>query len=148
MAAASERKHTANAQRGALVLEALTAVAVFSFGVLGTLALHAQAMRAIDDARYRTEAVNLAQTLIATMWASDAATLASRYSGAGGEGYAAFARLARRLPGTELPGNAPIVSVDAGPSAASRRVKVTLRWQMPAESVARRYDAIAIIGGD
>jgi len=148
MAAASERKQTANAQRGALVLEALTAVAVFSFGVLGTLALHAQAMRAIDDARYRTEAVNLAQTLIATMWASDAATLASRYSGAGGEGYAAFARLARRLPGAELPGNAPIVSVDAGPSAASRRVKVTLRWQMPAESVARRYDAIAIIGGD
>ena len=129
------------------MLEALAAVAVFSIGVLGTLALQAQAMKNVDAARYRAEAASLVQTLIATMATADAATLDARYASSG-EGYAAFARLTRRLPGADRPGNAPIVQVEAGPSSASRRVTITLRWQLPADRASRRYDVSAVIGRD
>jgi type IV pilus assembly protein PilV len=136
-------------QRGALVLEALAAVCVFSLGVLGTLALQAQAMRSVDAARYRAEAASLAQTLLAMMATADAATLAARYSSSGaGEGYAAFVRLARRLPGADRSGNEPVVNVSAGPSNASRRVAITLYWQLPDDVTRRRHDIAAVVGRD
>jgi type IV pilus assembly protein PilV len=134
-------------QGGALVLEALMAVAVFSIGVLGTIALHARSQGHIDDARYRGEATRLAVSLIGTMWAEDPATLATRYDrDRGGDGYAAFARLARRLPGTDIAGNEPDVRVASGPSAASRSVSVTVHWQRPGTALRHRYAATAVIG--
>ena len=139
-------KHSSPRQAGALVLEALTAIAVFSIGVLGTLALHARSIGHIDDARYREEATRLAVSLIGTMRAEDPATLATRYDReGGGDGYAAFARLARRLPGADLDGNAPDVRVASGPSAASRTVSVTVHWQRPGTPSRHRYAATAVI---
>jgi len=131
-------------QAGALVLEALTAVAVFSIGVLGTLALHARSIEHIDDSLHRAEAARLATSLIGTMRAEDAATLTQRYDRQG-DGYAAFARLARRLPGTDLEGNAPDVRIAGGPSAASRTVSVTVHWQRPGTSSRHRYAATAVL---
>jgi type IV pilus assembly protein PilV len=133
-------------QRGALVLEALVAIAVFAIGVLGTIALHGRAIGHIDDARYRGEAARLAQSLIGTMWAEDPSGLASRYDRERGDGYAAFARLARRLPGADLAGNAPDVRVASGPSAASRTVSVIVHWERPGAAARHRYAATAVIG--
>ena len=137
------------AQRGALLLEALVAIAVFSIGILGNVAMQAQALRHVDAAHYRGEAMHVAQGLIGWMSAADPATLVARYSGPGtGPGYDAFARMALRLPGSALPGNAPEVRVEAGPSAASRRVSIALHWQMPGERSAHHYTTSAVIGGN
>jgi len=90
-------------QRGALLLEALTAIAVFSIGILGIVALYAQAIRHVNDAQYRSEAAHLAHSLIGRMWADDPAALAVRYHAQnGGDGYAAwhFACRAQRSPAT------------------------------------------------
>ena len=137
----------AQPQDGALVLEALIAVAVFSIGVLGTLALHARSIGHIDDARYRGEAARLAHALIGTMWTEDPASLAARYDAdRAGNGYESFARLAHRLPGADIPANAPEVRVGDGPSATSRTVSVTVHWQRPGTAARHHYVATAVIG--
>jgi type IV pilus assembly protein PilV len=129
------------------VLEALTAVAVFSIGVLATIALHARSLGHVDDARCRGEAERLAHTLIATMWATDPASLAARYgSDRNGDGYAEFVRLARRLRGADTPANAPEVRIADGPAAASRSVSIVVYWQAPGAAIRHRYAVTAAIG--
>jgi type IV pilus assembly protein PilV len=136
------------AVRGALLLEALAAIAVFSLGILGHVALMGAIARHVEDAHCRTEAVHLAQALLARMGAENPAALAGRYgAGTGGDGYAAFERAARRMPGAEIAGNAPEIAVLAGPTPESRTVTVTLRWQLPGERVAHRFQATAVVGG-
>jgi type IV pilus assembly protein PilV len=134
-------------QRGALLLEALMAVAVFSIGVLGIVGLHAQAIRHVHAAHCRSEAAHLVQALIGRMWAEDPATLAARYdASADGEGYVAFSRLARRLPGADMTGNAPEVRIESGPVLSSRKVTVAVHWQLPGETAAHRHGTTAVIG--
>jgi type IV pilus assembly protein PilV len=130
-----------------LLLETLTAILLFSIGVLGTVGLQAHTIRHINDAHYRGEAAHLAHSLIARMWAEDPRTLADRYdSTRGGDGYRQFVALALRLPGASLAGNAPGVQVTPGPSAGSQSVNVTLRWQIPGEPQSRRYSSATVIG--
>jgi type IV pilus assembly protein PilV len=134
-------------QRGMMLLEALIAIAVFSIGVLGNVALHAQAIRHVHAAQCRSEATHLVQALIGRMWAEDPAALAARYDATvGGDGYVEFARATRRLPGASTPGNAPDVRVEPGPAPSSRKVTVAVHWQLPGEPVAHRHGATAVIG--
>ncbi len=134
-------------QRGLLLIEALTAILVFSVGVLATVALQAKAFRHIEEAQSRGEAIHLADSLIARMWADDPGPLAARYDSAGGgAGFREFAALALRLPGATMPGNAPEVRVAPGPSTSSKSVTVTLHWQMPGDTQTHRYAAAATIG--
>jgi len=136
-------------QRGALLLDALTAIAVFSIGVLGNVALQAQAIRHVHAAHCRTEAAHLVHALVGRMWAEDPATLAARYgTQAGGEGYAAFSRQVLRLPGAGLAGNTPDVRVEPGPTPSSRKVTVAVHWQLPGETAAHRYGTAAVIGAN
>ena len=131
---------------GALLLEALTALAVFSIGVLGVVTLHARSIAHIDDARNREEAARLAVSLLGVMRAEDPATLAARYDRAGdGPGYAEFAHRVRRLPGADAQANAPEVRIAPGPSAASRTVSVTVHWQRPGAPARHQYAATAVI---
>ena len=134
-------------QRGLLLIETLTAILLFSVGVLGTVALQAHAIRHINDAQIRSEAAHLAHSLIARMWADDPRTLVERYdSGRGGDGYRDFAALALRLPGAARASNAPDVQIGRGPSIASQAVSVTVRWQLPGETQSHRYSSSAVIG--
>lgn len=138
---------SAATQRGALLLESLTAIAVFSIGVLGNIALQAQAIRHVHAAHCRSEAAHLVQALVGRMWTDDPATLAARYDAtAGGQGYVAFSSLALRLPGGNIAGNAPEVRIEPGPGPSSRRVTVAVHWQLPGETAAHRHGATAVIG--
>ena len=134
-----------NGARGAFFIEALVALAVLSLGVLGTVALLASSLRAIEGARSRHDASALAYALVERMRAENPATLASRY-GSGGDAWNEFARLARRLPGSHLPGNEPTVTVAAGPTAESRRVSVAVHWQMPGDARVHGDRIDAVVG--
>lgn len=135
-------------QRGALLLDALAAIAVFSIGVLGCVTVQALAIRHVHAGHCRSEAAHLVQALVGRMAAENPATLATRYDGeTGGEGYAAFSGLARRLPGADLPANAPQVGVAPGPTPGSRRVTVAVHWQLPGETTAHRHAATVVVGG-
>jgi type IV pilus assembly protein PilV len=136
------------AQRGALLLEALIALAVFAVGILGELAVFAQAIRHVANAQCRSEAAALVQGLVGTMWADDPAALGAHYDSQAGAGYAEFARRARRLPGGERAGNAPEIGVDAGPDPLRRKVAITVHWQLPGEPAAHDYRITTVIGHD
>lgn len=62
-------------QRGAALLEALIAILVFSFGVLGIVALEASATQFSVDAEDRTRAALFASELATQMWASNTTAL-------------------------------------------------------------------------
>ncbi len=60
---------------GSYLLEALIAILIFAFGVLGLIGLLGSSIRVTNDARYRAEAANLANAMIADMWTTTAANI-------------------------------------------------------------------------
>jgi type IV pilus assembly protein PilV len=64
-------------QSGSMLLEALIAILIFSLGVLGLVGVQANAIRLSTDAKYRTEAVFLANELIGRLAVVDPATAAT-----------------------------------------------------------------------
>lgn len=58
-----------NGQSGVMLLEALIAILIFSFGVLGIVGLQATAINTVQDAKYRSDAALLANELIGEMMA-------------------------------------------------------------------------------
>lgn len=63
-------------QSGAMLLEALIAILIFSLGILAIIGLQAQSIRNSAEAKYRSDAAYLANQLIGRMWA-DRANLAN-----------------------------------------------------------------------
>lgn len=120
--------------RGAYLLEALIALVVFSLGMLGLLGLLAGALHASGGARWRSEGFDIAAATLARIVTEDPASLVARYDAAAdGAGYRALLAQAIQLPGVSADVNAPSVSVDD--ATGSRRIRVTVHWQLPGESV-------------
>ena len=133
-------------QDGSALLEALVAILIFSFGVLGLIGILAASVRATNDARYRAEAANLANALIGDMWATKATDLDPLF-GAGGPKFIAWRnQVAAQLPSASGT-NAPQIDLSQpGLSTQSRSVVVTVFWQMPGETVRHQVLITAQIG--
>ncbi len=61
----SKRKQT-----GMMLLEAMIAILIFSIGILGVIGLQATSVKLVGDAKYRSDAGQLANDLIGQMWIS------------------------------------------------------------------------------
>ena len=86
-------------QRGGFLLEALVGILIFSFGILGLVGLQANAIRHVNDAQYRGEAVYLASTIVGRMWTDNPAQLEANYDkDLAGPGYLALKELAKICP--------------------------------------------------
>lgn len=129
-------------QRGVMLIEVLIATLIFLIGVLGLVAAQAAAIRHQSDAQYRSEAMLLADTLIARMWVWSPATRATAFDDPAGSAYVAWRdnEVIPLLPGSSS--DAPTVVFDA---ANPRRVTVTVFWKHPAGPVVNRYVATAEI---
>lgn len=130
----NSRLSTRRAQRGAFLLEALIAILIFSFGVLGIVGLQARALKAVGDAQYRGEAAYLAETLAGRMWAHDPADVATYYA-SGGTGFDDWVAQVTAA-GTGLPGASVIPpTVDFTPlsSANGLMATITIWWQLPGD---------------
>ena len=55
-------------QQGAILLEALIAVLIFSFGLLALAGLQTVMIKNTDDAKYRAEATFIAQQKLGEIW--------------------------------------------------------------------------------
>jgi type IV pilus assembly protein PilV len=127
-------------------MEALVAILIFSFGVLGIVGVVAASIRATNDARYRAEAANLANAVIGDMWATAAADLDPQFGTSGPKLVAWQNLVARELPAASG-ANAPIVDLaQPGLSAQSRSVVVTVFWQLPGETARHQVLITAQIG--
>lgn len=114
-------------QSGVALLEALIAILIISFGILGIIGLQANSIAFTSDARYRVDAGALADRLVAEMWVNPANIASYNWAGAGDppdvlDGWVADVQNA--LPGAAaLP---PTVIV-----GADNLITITVRWQPP-----------------
>lgn len=132
------------ALQGAYLLEALIALVVFSLGMLGLLGLLAGALHASGGARWRSEGFDIAAATLARIATEDPGSLAARYDAAAdGAGYRALLAQAIQLPGVSADLNAPTVSVDD--ATESRRIRVTVHWQLPGEATAHEASISAAL---
>jgi type IV pilus assembly protein PilV len=138
-------------QRGSFLLEAMMAVLIIAFGVLGLIGLQARAMQNVDDSQFRSEAVHIAQSLIGQMWVWDQTTLSANFSTGSGAGtpYDEFKKYVQaRLPGAS--GSAPTVTVTPSiPPTPGTLVTVTIFWKPPSDQASNpyhQYVTTAIIG--
>jgi type IV pilus assembly protein PilV len=140
--------------RGFVLLDALIAILIFSFGILGLMAVQANASLLSGDAKYRTDAALQADRLITQMWISDPKTLVAQFAGDAGTAtapqYAAWlkqldcstaSQTSNCLPGVTA--NPPTVTV-----TATGIVTITVRWKAPnaaAGDAAHQYVSITQI---
>jgi type IV pilus assembly protein PilV len=117
--------------RGAFLLEALVALVVFSLALIGLASGVAAALAQMEQAQWRSEAIDIASGTIGRIDTEDSASLRDRYA-ADGDGYRALFAQAARLPGVTRMSNAPRVEIDD--AAEGRIVRVTLFWQRPGDA--------------
>ena len=101
-----------NAQTGSVMLEALIAILIFSFGLLAISGLQGAMIKNTTDSNYRAEASYIVQQQIGRMW-SDPTNLANY------EGTTAVPR---------LPGGSLAVTRTAG-----NRFNFVVTWQTPGQ---------------
>jgi type IV pilus assembly protein PilV len=59
-----------NQQKGAILLEGLIAIVIFSMGILALAGLQAAMTRNTTDSNYRAEATYIAQKTVSSLWAN------------------------------------------------------------------------------
>jgi len=133
-------------QSGSYLLEGLIAILIFSFGILGLIGLLGSSIRITNDARYRTEAANLAGAMIADMWTMTATQMDTQF-GSGGPKLAEWQAKAASLLPSATGANAPEVDLtQPGLSPQSRTVVVTVKWKLPGEAETHQHLMTAQIG--
>jgi type IV pilus assembly protein PilV len=130
-------------QQGIVLLDAVIAIVIFSFGILGMVVLQAAAVKLAGDAKYRTDAAMLADQVIAQMWTVDPSTLASSYGSSGGAGFTAWKSIVTTTGTGRLPGaaaNPPTIVV-----GTNNLITVTVKWQAPNDTGTHSYVSITQI---
>ena len=139
------KRHRAR-QEGSFLLEGLIALLIFAFGILGLIGLVAGSIRASNDARYRAEAINLANAAVGEMWTTQRTALDTQF-GAGGAKLAAWQAQVGSLLPSATGANAPQIDLtQPGLSAQSRSVVITIFWQLPGETERHQVVLTAQIG--
>lgn len=100
-------------QQGIVLLEALIAILIFSFGILALVGLQAAMLKNTDDAKYRSEASYIAQQQLGFMWANPD-------------------NLSTFVGTTDISARLPNGSVTIAQPATSR-VSITVNWQVPGQ---------------
>jgi type IV pilus assembly protein PilV len=127
------QRRSRKSQAGVMLIEALVAILIFSVGVIAVMGMQAVSIEQVSAAKYRTDASYLANQITGQMW-TDITNL-STYATAGSTGRAPWdATVAGTLPS----GTATITVVGS-------LVTVTINWQVPNESVVRKYVSVVNI---
>lgn len=126
---ASNAKLQLKLQSGIVLLEALIAILIFSFGVLGIVGLQSAMIKGTSQAKYRADASYIAQRRISMMWANPTNLNASTYN-------------ETNTLVSELPAGQRTTAVTMDGNDAN--VTVTVSWTAPGEDT-HSYSANANI---
>lgn len=116
-------------QAGIMLLEAMIAILIFSFGILAVVGMQAHAVQDMGQAKFRSDASFLANQLMADIWTN--AANADDYEWTSGAPPDLLTNWADQVNAT-LPGaedHPPTVEYDD----ASRQVTITVHWLTPSE---------------
>jgi type IV pilus assembly protein PilV len=127
MRSTMQRRAAANSRtgRGFMLLEALVALLIFAFGVLGVVGLQAAMTKAQTQSKFRADAAQLAQQVVGMMWA-DLPNLNS-YTTASCTGYAPCSSWVTHVA-SALPNGAATIAF-----AAANTPTITITWTPPNE---------------
>lgn len=114
-------------QVGAVLLESLIAILIFSMGILAVVGLQATAIKATSDAKYRVDASFLANQVVGRMW-SNTANLAGFVE--------------TDTPVDALPQGKRTVAVNG------TTVTITVTWQVPGEDATHSFVEVVRINGN
>ncbi len=117
-----------SAQRGVVIIEAMVAILIISFALLGLVGLQATMIKNTAESEYRAVASYIAQQRIGEMWA-DPANLAA-YAGT-------TINVSHRLPNG-------LVTVA---QAAANQYTITVTWQAPNEALHNFATTAIVVGG-
>jgi len=116
-----------SAQQGVVLIEALIAILIFSFGVLGIVGLQAAMVKNTSESKYRADASNIAQQSIGQMW-SDPNNLPTTTNPCFATPYLTAASAPAPIP--ELPNGTLSITQ---PFACQSQYIFTITWQAPGE---------------
>jgi type IV pilus assembly protein PilV len=149
---------TTRRQGGVMLLEALIAILIFSIGILAVVGMQATAMKAVTDARSRSEAALYANQLLAQIWTD--AVNADQYA------YAGSGTIPARLQGWHdqvtgvagqrgMPGASvvkPKVTITSFVAGKGGTVKIEVFWRTGEETTqglpAHNYTVMAAVYGN
>jgi type IV pilus assembly protein PilV len=118
-------------QRGATLIEGLVAITIFSLGILAVIGMMTTHMATAGDARYRMDAVQFAESILADMRVSDAATRSADFSGPSGARYTEWLERieAEKLPFAGVDEETPQLDI----AIVDKNVTVTVLWRAPTD---------------
>ncbi|CAN1531808.1 PilV Tfp pilus assembly protein PilV [Methylophilaceae bacterium] len=120
-------KPSATTQQGAILLESLIAMLIFSMGILALVGLQAAMVSNTSDAKYRSLASHLAQQKLGELWADPTH----------------IAAITEPVALAELPNGQYTMSH----TAASGEVRITITWQAPGDTAVHNITTNARIKG-
>lgn len=116
-----------------MLLEALIGILIFSLGILGIISFQATATKMTSDARYRTEAVALADELVARATGSAKATLAADFSSPNGAQFKDWRDNRLLASSTGLPGGTATVIASTDASSGTTTLNISISWTAPGQ---------------
>lgn len=138
-------------QKGSILLEALIAILIFSMGILALMGLQANAINAVSESKYRSNASFLANRIIGQIWADRAnlATYACNPCTTTGTGNADTRAWATEIQGgaLQLPGVTDAANQPTIVLGANNQVTVQMFWQAPNATAQRNHLVISYING-
>ena len=154
-------------QQGVFLLEALIAILIFSFGILGLVGMQSKAISAQSDAQYRIEAANYADKILGQIWsgvdrttkANFDASLATylhqpggtncKFTGAVSANQNVKDWVAAMTTGggqlLPLPGATKVMQQIIVNPGSANQVIVNICWQAPFDNAPRRHTMITYI---
>lgn len=141
-------------QDGVVLIEALLGILIFSIGILALIGMQSVAVKNTTDARYRTEAAYLANSILSQIRLdignivfyddTNAGTYAPRTAWRN--------QVEALLPGVRIASaqRVPEIDIVAGPTFAgdtdpASRVTVTIRWLQPGETEERKFEIVGYV---
>lgn len=113
------------AQSGATLIEVLVSLLIFSLGVLGMLAMQAKSISYAVDAEDRSRAANLANEIVATMWAEGSAAPSTE---------SAWKTRVANPTSAGLPNATGTILTTTDTTTGIKTTKVTVTWRAPPKS--------------
>jgi len=118
---------TISSQQGVVIIEAMIAILIFSFGVLGIVGMQASMVKNTSESQYRSEASYIAQQKIGELWVAPDSLPA--------DGSVTNSSISTQLP------NGTLTITRVGD-----RYTLTITWQQPGEA-SHTYTTVASISG-
>lgn len=116
-----------SAQQGVVVIEAMIAILIFSFAVLGVIGLQASMIKNTSESKYRADASYIAQREIGLLWTDPGDIANSPELG--------IHDISNLMPG----GSMDVVQL------ASGQIMVTVNWQAPGDPIMHNFTTVTNI---